>query len=333
MKPISQRGKSDMKRLNILSKNTASAAVYKRKFSSFVFKLFRTLFIIGLCYLFLFPIFYMFSVAFQDPSAVNDPTVLWIPKTISLKSIKAVSKFINYKDSLILTLTISVLSTLGTLISCSMVGYSIARFKYFENKILYFIVLITIVVPPPALLSASYINYSYFDFGGILSLFGKTINLINTPWTFILPAFFASGLRSGLFIFIFIQAFKGMPKDLEEAAAIDGCGPFGTYVKIIIPLAVPTIITVMLFSFIWHWNDYYNSTMYFNSNLKPLTVELSALKTLLENSKIVASGLDTYGMRTYLQAGACLVVFPPLFIYVFTQRYFTESIERTGIVG
>ena len=124
-----------------------------------------------------------------------------------------------------------------------------------------------------------------------------------------------------------------MPKDLEEAAAIDGCGPFGTYVKIIIPLAVPTIITVMLFSFIWHWNDYYNSTMYFNSNLKPLTVELSGLKTLLENSKIVASGLDTYGMRTYLQAGACLVVFPPLFIYVFTQRYFTESIERTGIVG
>lgn len=104
----------------------------------------------------------MFSVAFQDPSAVNDPTVLWIPKTISLKSIKAVSKFINYKDSLILTLTISVLSTLGTLISCSMVGYSIARFKYFENKILYFIVLITIVVPPRISITAILISAVFY---------------------------------------------------------------------------------------------------------------------------------------------------------------------------
>lgn len=309
-----------------------NAVVLKKKTSSFIFKLFRALFIIGLCYLFLFPIFYMFFVTFQDPQSVNDPTVIWIPKSFSLESIKSVVEYIDYKDSLILTLTISVFSTLGSLVSCSMVGYSIARFKYFENKLLYFLVLVTIIVPPPALLSASYINFSYFDFGGILSIFDKSINLINTPLTFILPSFLASGLRSGLFIFIFIQAFKGMPKDLEEAAAIDGCGPFKTYLRIILPLAVPTIITVLLFSFIWHWNDTYTSSMYFNNELKPLMVRLGSLQTILANT-VVDSGLDTYGMRTYLQAGACLVVFPPLLIYVFTQRYFTESIERTGIVG
>lgn len=294
----------------------------------------KLVFIIGLCYLFLFPIFYMSSTALQGPEAANDPSVIWIPKAISLVSIKGVIDVLDYWKSIGLTATIAIGSTIASVISCSLVGYGFARFDFKEKKFAFALVLLTIIVPPQTILMSTYINYRFFDFSGLLSIFsGTSINLLNTPWTFILPSLFASGLRSGLFIFVFIQSFKGLPKDLEEAAAIDGCGPLPTYFKIMVPLAVPAFITVILFSFIWHWNDLYSSAMYFNEELRPITVRLSELSTLLQNAQIYSQDMSPFEIRSYMQAGALLTVLPPLVLYIFTQKYFTESIERTGIVG
>ena len=305
----------------------------KKHFGSVAVKLFRTIFIIGLCYLFLFPVFYVITTAFQPPESANDPTVIFIPKVFSLVSIKVVWEIIVFARSVGLTLQISVFSTLGSLISCSLVGYGLARFKFVEKNMIIALVLLTIVVPAPAIISSTYLNYCFFDFGGILSIFGKSINLINTPFTFILPSLFASGLRSGLFTFIFYQFFKGMPKDLEEAAYIDGCGFLKTYVRVMAPLASSAFITVLLFSFIWHWNDVYSATMYFNQGTRPIMVRLNELDSLLANSDSIASNLSDYEMRSYVQSGALLASLPPLVLFCFTQRFFTESIERTGIVG
>lgn len=305
----------------------------KKRLGSTAIMLFRTVFIIGLCYLFLFPIFYVITTAFQPPEAANDPTVVFIPKQFSINSIKVVWKIIDYAKSLGLTLQISIFSTLGSLISCSLVGYGLARFKFKEKSLIIALVLLTVVVPAPAILSSTYLNYCFFDFGGILRIFGQSINLINTPLTFILPSLFASGLRSGLFTFIFYQFFKGMPKDLEEAAYIDGCGFFKTYIRVMLPLAGSAFITVLLFSFIWHWNDVYSATMYFNQGIRPIMVRLNELDSLLANSDSIASGLSSYEMRSYVQSGALLASMPPLVLFCFTQKFFTESIERTGIVG
>ena len=129
---------------------------------------------------------------------------------------------------------------------------------------------------------STYLNYWFFDFGGILNLFGiDSVNILNTAWVFVLPALFGTGLRNGLYIFIFRQFFLGQPKDLEEAARIDGCGPFKTFIRIMVPLAGPAFVTVLLFSIVWHWNDFYSSSIYFTNEVKPISCMLQNLQDAL----------------------------------------------------
>ena len=312
----------------------------KRNGTGIIWKIFRFLLLIGICYIFLFPVIYMLSVAVRGPDTVNDPSVVWIPREFSLDSIKTAIDILEYPRAITTTLIIAVASTVGSLISCSLAGYGFARFKFREKNIAFALVMLTIIVPPQTTIISSFVNYRNFDCFGILKLVhlifpsvDAGINLINTPWTFILPAFFGAGLRAGLFIYIFRQFFAGMPKDLEEAAMIDGCGALRTFVQVMLPLAKSAFITVLLFSFVWHWNDYVQAAMYFNDN-QPISVMLNQMQSLLQDAKLFNVVTNTPDeIRTYLQAGCVLTILPPLVLYIFTQRFFTESIERTGIVG
>ena len=312
----------------------------KRNGTGIIWKIFRFLLLIGICYIFLFPVIYMLSVAVRGPDTVNDPSVVWIPREFSLDSIKTAIDILEYPRAIITTLIIALASTAGSVISCSLAGYGFARFKFREKNIAFALVMLTIIVPPQTTIISSFVNYRNFDCFGILKLahlifpsVDAGINLINTPWTFILPAFFGAGLRAGLFIYIFRQFFAGMPKDLEEAAMIDGCGALRTFVQVMLPLAKSAFITVLLFSFVWHWNDYVQAAMYFNDN-QPISVMLNQMQSLLQDAKLFNVVTNTPDeIRTYLQAGCLLTILPPLVLYIFTQRFFTESIERTGIVG
>ncbi|MBQ9964445.1 MAG: carbohydrate ABC transporter permease [Clostridia bacterium] len=307
--------------------------VVRDKILSSVLWICRWVFILALCYLFLFPMFFLISTSLQDPSSVNDPSVIFIPKLISLDSIKEMISILNYWDSALLTLEIAVFSTLASLVSCSLVGYGFSRFNFKFKNVFFVLVILTIIVPRQVILPSLALNFQFFDFGGVLSLLPEgsdSINLVNTVWTFVLPSLFSTGLRSGVFIFIFRQFFLGLPKDLEEAARIDGCGAIRTYVRIIAPLAVPAFVTVALFSFVWHWNDLYSSSMFFSSEIKPLMPLLDNLSVLIDRADI---GTTAYSARTYMASAPLLAVLPPLILYIFTQRFFTESIERSGIVG
>ena len=317
-----------------------------RKFKSLkagdvIYRFFRLLLLIGICYLFLFPVLYLVSLALRHPSTVNDPSIIWLPKVLSLESIKKSAELMKYGKSLTLTLVITVFSTLGTVLSCAMTGYALARFKFKTRPLLFAIVILMIVVPPQLLMIPQFLNYRYFTFGGLLTLLKpitglESINLTNgntAVLTYIVPALFASGLRAGIFIFIFRQFFSGMQKSLEEAARVDGCNAFGIFIKIALPLSVPIIITVILYSVIWHWNEYYTSTIYFLGDVKPISVMLKNLSASLttDNTSFVMQSKDL--LRTYLAGGALLAIIPPLVLYVFTQKYFVESIENTGLVG
>lgn len=305
-----------------------------KKPKKIIINIFLVLFFIGMAYIFMFPVLYMISVAIREPSSVNDPSVVWIPKSFSTQSITDTLEIMDYWNSLGLTLKITVGSTLASLISCVLTGYGLARYNFKGRGFVFALLLITIIIPPLSIINGSYINFRYFTFGGILNLFGgASINLLNTEWTFILPALFGAGLRNGLFIFIFRQFFIGMPKELEEAAYIDGCNAFSTFTRVMLPNSRSAFITVMLFSFIWHWNDYYSAAVYFIEGAKPLSVTLYNLQSLLSQASMGMGNTSPYLLRTYIQAGALLCVLPPLILYIFTQRYFTESIERTGIVG
>ncbi len=311
----------------------------------------RTVLIIGMAYVFLFPVLYLVSMSLRDAATVSDPSIVWVPKVLSVESIQKAWDVMDFTNAALLSLVIAVFSTLGTCISCSLVGYGLSRFKFAEKNILFFIVILMIIVPPYTVLIPSFMNFRFFDLLGIMRLFTSDafpgyINLTDTtPWveglpflsnaifTFVLPSLFASGLRSGLFIFIFRQNFLGMPKDLEEAACIDGCSPMGTFIKVIAPLAKSSFITVLLFSFVWHWNEYNSSAVYFLGEVKPASVMLNTLKNSLFQTNPEFITLSGDVVRTYLSAGALLVIVPPLLLYIFAQKHFTESIERTGIVG
>lgn len=313
----------------------------KIKSADIVYKLFRFVLLIGICYLFLFPILYMVSLALRHPLTVDDPSIIWLPKEISFESISKSAELMKYKDSFLLTFLITSLSTVGTVVSCSLVGYGLSRFEFKAKKFLFALVVLMIVVPPQLLMIPEFLNYRYFTIGGLLTLLKPitgiaNINLVegnSAALTFILPAMFASGLRAGFFIFIFFQFFKGMHTELEEAARIDGCNSFQTYYRIAIPLSKPAITTVTLYSIVWHWNEFYTSSVYFLGDVKPLSVMLNNLAESLlnDNSSLVLQ--STTLLRTYLAAGSLLTILPLLIFYVFAQRAFVESIENTGLVG
>ena len=293
--------------------------------------------IITMSYLFMFPLYYMLVVSFQRPDLAVDPTSVYVPKAFSTEAYKIAFKQLDYKNSALLSLIISVLSTALTAISCSLTGYAFARFEFKGKKIAFLFVMLLIVIPPQQIIVPQYLMYKSFNFGGLLSLFGVELNLLNTPFVFVLPSMFSVGLKAGIFIFIFRQFFLGQPRELEEAAKIDGCGALQTFIKVMAPLAKPAFVVVIMLCIIWHWNDYYSSSMFFIDKIKPVMVCLERLRqNIVEMSTLPGLPNGNYTpviLRMYLQAGVVLTITPPLFLYVFMQRQFVESIDRTGIVG
>jgi multiple sugar transport system permease protein len=191
-----------------------------------------------------------------------------------------------------------------------------------------------------------FLQYYAFDFFGIGQIFrlftGKpfTVNLIGSYWTMLLPALFGSGIRNGLFIYIFRQHFKNMPKELEDAAYIDGCGPLRAFFRVMVPSATVTFVMVLIFAVVWNWNDYLNSSMYLAAKTT-LSTKLLSLQSSLAQMMFTMKNQDTtaktesnpYVLNASIQAGCFLVIVPLITMYMFLQKRFVESVERTGIVS
>ncbi len=125
------------------------------------------LFILGVFYLFLFPFLYLVSTAFQSEASVSDPSVLWIPNSLSLKNMKATMDLLNYKDSVLLTFLLAAVSTVFSIAACSLVGYGFARFRFKGKGLAFILVILTIILPVQAILIPNYLNFRFFDFGKI----------------------------------------------------------------------------------------------------------------------------------------------------------------------
>ncbi len=319
-----------------------SAAAIKRgpeyrakRTAGFLYSFFRGLLLIGLSYIVLYPIIFMLSTAVRSPADYYDPTVIWLPKHFSLEAFGTAARLLNYGKTFGNTMLISVGASLIQVAICAMVAYGLARYSFKGKGIMIVCIILTIIVPSQTIIVPLYEQYRYFDFFGIsrlLSLiFGGnfTVKLTDTVWVYYLPALLGNGLRAGLFILIFMQTFRGFPKSIEEAAWIDGCGHFRCYTSIMIPNAVNSFVTVFLFSFVWHWNDYYYSGMLMNGT--------STLSLALRNLSSTASATfsnqsDPIANAVCVQAGCLLVILPILLVFFFGQKAFVESIERTGMV-
>ena len=271
-------------------------------------------FLVNIAFVILYPLIYMVSTSLMSIEDYDDPSINWLPIHIQFENYSFAFQRIRYLQALSNSLFITIPSLIGQIVSCSLIGYGFARVKFPGRDIFFILVILTMIVPPQTVILPLFILY-------------VELKWINTYWPFIVPSFFGFGLRGAIFIFIFRQAFKTLPWELEDAARIDGAGALSTYWRIMLPLIKPATVTAALFSFVWHWNDFYEPLMYLNSNQKyTLALMLAFLREVYFRGRIVSAPIFT-------MAAGSLVIAPSLLLYFFTQRYFVESIERTGLTG
>ena len=301
----------------------------KRRANTLVWKVFRSLLLTGLCFLILYPVMVKLTASFKSPADMIDPNVVYLPREFTWANLVTVFRGVEYPRTFLYTvLFVSLVSFLQTM-SCTLVAYGLARFRFFGRNLVFGLSIFTLIIPPQAILLPLYLKFRFFNPFEIFKLGGTLtgIPLTDTPIPFLLMALFAVGFKNGLYIFLLREHFRNMPAVLEEASYIDGSGMFRTFTQIMLPGAVPLLVTVFLFSFVWMWNDYYYTTI--------LAPGLPTLNMKLLGMSVGDIGLILGEMGTsVLQSPRFILLITPLVVlYLLLQKSFTESIVKSGIVG
>jgi multiple sugar transport system permease protein len=176
----------------------------------------RLVLIAGLSFVILYPIIQKISTAIKDKSDLYSPVVVFIPEHFTLDNFKQAIAMMDYWKTLLNTFALSGTTTILTAVSCALAGYAFARLKFRGSNLLFGGVILTILVPPTTILIPIYMNLKDFTLMGLIPLLtGKSVNLLDSYWPFILTSITANSLKAGLYIFIFRQFFRGIPKEVE----------------------------------------------------------------------------------------------------------------------
>lgn len=306
--------------------------------------IFTAVLIAGLCFTIIYPILNLVPVVFSSVNELGNPNVIWIPLEKSVVSFKAAIRFIMPEGFMTVVKSIAYAAFIMVIqvFFSAMTGYALARVNFWGRKLVFAMVILVFLIPRQSLLLAQYISFVHFDVLGIMNIFTKAgeINLINNPIVLVLLAIFGFGVSQSLFIFLFSQFFKNIPKEIEEAALIDGCGFYKTYFKIMIPNAVPIISTVSMLSFVWNYGDTYY-TNYFNPNGNYLSTILSSTFNSANKEYILRAVQNWYDIPlvpdmafdAVKQAGVLIYLIPLLIVYLIGQRKLVENMENSGLVG
>ena len=297
----------------------------------FLMMLFRLTIIIGVCYVIMGPVFGIIANSFFSNKDAYNPMVYLIPQNPTLERYEMAIKIMDYVPTMLKSLAYSFVLMLLQILTCSMVGYGFARYKFPLKNLLFGCVVVMIVIPAHTIMLPLYMTFRTFDPLGIVSaISGSSINLMGTPVPMILMTLLGCGLRSGLYIYIFNQFFRGLPKEIEEAALVDGAGTWYTYFFIMLRNAMPSVITVAVFSLVWQYNDTFYAKLFHLPQSMSIGTRISSLVANIANQyKIMDKTIQTL----YLDAGIVLMMIPVVLIYIILQKQFIEGVERSGIVG
>lgn len=315
-----------------------TGAVLRKRTTKWGVSVLRFVFLISFSYILLYPVFYMLSMALQSPADYADSSVVWIPKYFTTLHFEHAWKSMQYLKSLWNTIRFDLVAAVISVFSCAFYAYSLARFKMRGKSLMMVILILTILVPDIMVVIPRIANFKALDFLGILGLFDKLTgidlrpNIVDSPLAFYLPSIFGMGLKGGLLIFIYMQFFKGLPRELEEAAWLDGAGPLQAFLRIILPSSGVVILTVFIFSIIWHWNDSLLAALYTYEE-RTLAVVLTDIKQHMYLQLGLASGATNINYYGVPLAACLMFIAPPLLLYMVLQRKFVQSIDRIGIVG
>jgi multiple sugar transport system permease protein len=259
--------------------------------------------------LMLYPVIWLIMASFKQGAAIfSDPSL--IPKVWTLQNyikgwggIGIVTFGTFFKNSFI----ICTLCLLCNGLFCSLTAYAFARLRFPGRNFWFAIMMITLMLPTHVTTIPRYIIFRGFGW-------------IDTFLPLVVPKLFAT---DAFFIFLLVQFIRGLPKDLDESARIDGCGKLGIYIRIVLPLSLPAIITTVLFTFLWTWDDFFNQLLYLNSPGK-YTIPMG-LRLFLDSS-----GISSWGS---MFAMSVLSILPCFLLFFTMQKYFVQGIATTGIKG
>lgn len=258
---------------------------------------------VGLGIIFLLPFIWLVSTSFKTNPQIFVFPPQWIPNPVVwgnyIMAVTRIPFFLYLKNTLIIVIS----SVIGIALSSSIVAYGFSRIEFPGREIFFFIVLSTMMIPFPVTMIPLYIMF-------------RKIGWLNTYKTLIIPCFFGAPF----FIFLLRQFFRTIPRDLSDAAKIDGCSEFGIYAKIILPLSKPALAVTIIFQFLWTWNDFLGPLIYLYDQEK---------YTLALGLRLFQSAHQVEW--SYLMAASTLFTLPTIILFFFTQRYFVEGINLTGM--
>lgn len=258
----------------------------------------------------IYPLIWMVMSSFKPTNTIFQTAGSLIPETFTFenyingwKGFAKVTFATFFKNSLF----ISVVATIGTVISSAIVAYGFARFKFKGKKLLFSAMLLSMMLPAQVLMIPQYLWY-------------QKLNWVGSYTPLIVPYFFAI---QGFFVYLISNFISGIPRDLDEAAKIDGCSYVSIFTKIILPLIKPALVTAGIFSFMWRWDDFLSALLYVNKSAKyPVSL---ALKLFCD-----PGSSSDYGA---MFAMASLSILPSVLIFIFFQRYLVEGISTSGLKG
>lgn len=311
-----------------------------------VFMIFKLVLLFGVSFVILFPYISKIFGSFMSPSDFKDVTVILISKNPTIDQYRYIITENGYLGALLNTFLTSLSIALIQTVVCALIAYGLAKFKFKGNNIIFILVIFTMMIPRESLRFSMWIFFKTFGsssvIGGLLSSLGVIeVGFSDTLLPLYLLAFTGLGFRNGLYIFLLRQFFRGVPDELEESAYVDGSSTFRTFFTIIIPLAIPMLITVFIFSFAWQWTDDFYSSIFFDLNgtiqAEGEAVRLKFMSEITGMPETLSKQADVKGLEVYrsaVQSTATILIALPLIIaYLFVQKYIVQGIERSGIVG
>lgn len=289
-----------------------------KHFATFLYAIVRFVIIFGLAFIILKPILYKTLLAFMSPSDLLDNSVNLVPKNWSLYYWSVAAKGLNPLKSVPNTLWLALSIGVLQVVVCTLVGYGLGRFHFRGSRLAFICVIIIMMVPSQTISTAQYLNFVYFHIGSY------TINLSDSFWPMYILAFGGLGIKEGLYIYLLKEQFSAIPKDLEEAAYIDGAGIFRTFFNVMLPNARVTMMTVFLFSFCWQWTDTTYSSLYL-TNMRVLA------NSLMDVRINIGLTWDQTGTLISRNAASLLIMLPLLTLFIFCQKLLVKSISHSGL--
>lgn len=258
----------------------------------------------------IYPLIWMIMSSFKETGTIFTTAGSLIPEKFILdnyrngwKGFAGIGFGTFFKNSLF----ISIVATIGTILSSAVVAYGFARFEFRGRKLMFTAMLLSMMLPAQVLMIPQYLWY-------------QKLNWVGSYMPLIIPYFFAT---QGFFVYLMSNFIEGIPRELDEAAKIDGCSYFGIFRLVIAPLMKPAVVTGSVFSFMWRWDDFLSALLYINKTAKyPVSL---ALKLFCD-----PGSSSDYGA---MFAMATLSVLPAVVIFLFFQKYLVEGISTSGLKG